>query len=162
MRPGPDSRSTQPERRAWSLGCKPGASSISRIGEAEAGQTRAGAETQQFFWELAVVGVEGGGSEKPEAPPATVERCGGSESNWSPGPAEGGEPDAFATGQRQTEFGGQGRTLAVWAQGTSALSAGMVGRPAWNATNVALNRGAFQPLGPPRPYHLHGMVSVSP
>lgn len=47
----------------------------------EAGQARAGAETQLFFWELAEAGVGGGGSEKPAAPEATGVGCGGGKGN---------------------------------------------------------------------------------
>lgn len=40
----------------WSLGCQPQASG--RVEPKEAGQDRAGAETQWLFWELAEAGVE--------------------------------------------------------------------------------------------------------
>lgn len=75
------------------------------------------------------------------------------------GPDVWGEPDH----RTLEKVGGEQRwTPAVWAQGPNALSTGTAGRSAWNAVNIALNPGTFRLLGPPQPYHLRGMVSVSP
>lgn len=158
--------STQPERRGWSLRCcQPGAVS-SRVEAGEAGQARAGAETQWFFWEVAEAGVEGGGSKKPAAPEATGEGCGGGEGNWSPRPAKGGEPDVCGvspvSGRRQRAGQGPGRTPGHQGQALFRLGLGRLCRPVWGAANIALNPGALQPLAPPPPYHLHGMASGVP
>lgn len=65
----PEPRTPRSQRGAGgrSLGGRPGAAS-GRVEAGEAGQARAGAETQRFFWELAEAGVEEGGSEKPQRP----------------------------------------------------------------------------------------------
>ena len=47
------------------------------------------------------MGVEGGGSEKPAAPEATGEGCGGGEGTGSPRPVEGVEPEVWGEPDRR-------------------------------------------------------------
>lgn len=135
-----------------SLGGQPGAASA-RVDAGEAGQARAGAETQRFFWELAEVGVEGGGSEKSAAPGATGEGCGGGEGNWSPRPGPGRRTTRLGEHDRregQGEGAGSWRTPAASGHRSQEQSRlGQPGRPAWKAADVARSPEAFRPLGPP-------------
>lgn len=59
----------------WALGCQPRAAS-SGVEAAEAGQARAGAETQRFFWELVEAGSRREDLRSPQRPRPRVRDAG--------------------------------------------------------------------------------------
>lgn len=156
----PEPRGSRSRRGAGgrSLGGQPGASSVgSKLGRPD--RRGRGAETRQFFWELAGAGggggVEGGGSEKPAKPGALSEGCGGGEGNWSsrPGPGRGTTRRGTVGGgsgdhDRRKEGQGEGAgcrltPAAAGRPGRARSRLGWPGRPEWTAANVARAREHF-------------------